>query len=147
MSFHSVAQKKVKHLIHGKPHYTIAPDCTVQNAANLMKKKNISALSVMQEKQLSGVVCERDIVHDCLGSLDMDPMTTPVSRIMTTLPITVDKNMTLGITAVTMIENNIRHVPVTAGTKVLGLISIQQIVEEFKMGVESSIAGQLFVAA
>ena len=147
MSFHSVAQKKVKHLIHGKPHYSIAPDCTVQHAANLMKKKHIGALTVMENDQLMGVVCERDIVHGCLGSVDMDPATTPVSQIMTAPPITVDKNMTLSITAVTMIENNVRHVPVTAGAKVLGMISIQQVVQEFKMGVESSIVGQFFAAA
>lgn len=144
MAFSTVAKRKVKHLVHGKPLYSVTPDHTVKQAANLMKEKNIGALVVMEGKRLVGVVSERDVVQRCVGIIGCDPTKRRVADIMTFPPVTIDKNMTISIAAITMIDKNIRHLPVVAGARVLGMISIRQVVQEFKMGLESSITEALF---
>lgn len=147
MAFQTIAKKKVKHLVHGKPLHFVTPDHTVKEAANMMKDNNIGALAVMEGARLVGIVSERDVVHRCVGIIGCDPVKRRVADIMTFPPMTIEKNMSLSTAAVMMIENNIRHLPVVAGARVLGMISIRQVVQEFKLGLEASIAGAIFELA
>ena len=138
MKLQGITSKKVKALVRDHTLIWISPDATSMTAALLMRQHNIGALAVMEEDRLVGVLSERDIVQRCLGQ-GLDPSVCPVSQIMSYPPITIDRNMTISVAAIVMIEAGIRHLPVMAGQKVLGMISIRQVVEEFRNSRESSI--------
>lgn len=139
MNLQSVSSKKVKHLVRGRPLIFVTPDATVAEASALMREKNIGALAVMDGAELVGIVSERDVVQRCVGVAECDPKTCPVARIMSYPPITIDRNLSMSVAVVMMMEANIRHLPVMNGKRVLGMISIRQLVSEFRKGLETSL--------
>ena len=139
MHFNGVSSKKVKHLVRGRSLIFVAPDATVAEASALMREKNIGALAVMDGTELLGIVSERDVVQRCVGLENLDPRTYTVARIMSYPPITIDRNLSMSVAIVMMMEANIRHLPVMNGTRVLGMISIRQLVAEFRKGLEEGL--------
>lgn len=137
MQFGALSSKKVKHLIRGRELFYVEPGATVAAASQLMREKNVGALAVMEDGILKGILSERDVVQRCVG-IGSDPMTCTVAKIMSWPPITIDRNLSMGVAIVMMMESNIRHLPVMSGTRVLGMISIRQLVEEFRKGIEGS---------
>ncbi len=137
MQFSSLSSKKVKHLVRGRDLYQVPPTATVAEASALMAERNIGALAVMDDTRLVGILSERDVVQRCVGK-GIDPKVCLVSAIMSFPPITIDRNMSMGVAVVMMMEANIRHLPVMNGTRVLGMISIRQLVSEFRKGLETS---------
>lgn len=139
MQLTNLSSKKVKHLVRGRSLIFVSPKDTVITASKLMREKNIGALAVMENGALKGILSERDVVQRCVGIDGCDPKTCLVSTIMSWPPVTIDRNMSMGVAIVMMMERNIRHLPVMSGEKVLGMISIRQLVEEFRRGLESTI--------
>jgi CBS domain-containing protein len=109
--------------------YTIAPEATVFEALNLMAKHNIGALLVMIGDEIKGIVSERDCVRkvDVLGRNTKD---TKISEIMTKDVITVEADQPLEDCMSLMIDKNIRHLPVCEGKKLLGLLSVRDVLRE-----------------
>ena len=109
--------------------YTIAPDATVFEALNLMAKHNIGALLVMTGDEINGIVSERDCIRkvDVLGRNTKD---TIISEIMTSNVITVEADQPLEDCMGLMIDKNIRHLPVCEGKKLLGLLSVRDVLRE-----------------
>jgi CBS domain-containing protein len=139
MKFSAVSSKKVKNLVKGRPLYALPSDATAAEASQMMRARNIGAIAVIDDGKLVGIVSERDIVQRCVGVEGCDPKLCPVSRIMSAPVVTIDLNMSMSVAVVLMLERNIRHLPVMKGDKILGMISIRQLVEEFRAGLESSI--------
>ena len=109
--------------------YTIAPDATVFEALNLMAEHNIGALLVMTGDDINGIVSERDCIRkvDVLGRNTRE---TKISEIMTSEVITVDADQPLEECMGLMIDKNIRHLPVCEGKKLLGLLSVRDVLRE-----------------
>ena len=109
--------------------FTIAPDATVLEAIRLMAKHNIGALLVMTEGNVDGIVSERD----CIRKVDLEGKSakdTQVSEIMTSKVINIDAAQPLEECMALMLDKNIRHLPVYAGTKLLGLLSVRDVLKE-----------------
>ena len=109
--------------------YTIPPEATVIEALNLMAEHNIGALLVMMGDEIKGIVSERDCIRkvDVKGRNTKD---TKISEIMTSDVITVDADQPLEDCMSLMIDKNIRHLPVCEGKKLLGLLSVRDVLRE-----------------
>ena len=108
--------------------HSVSPQSTVRQALELMADKNIGALLVLEENQLVGMFSERDYARKVVlkGKSSVD---TLVQDIMTTEVICVEVTQTFTECMQTMTDHHIRHLPVMDEQKVIGLISIGDVVK------------------
>ena len=109
--------------------FTIAPTSSVFEAVQLMADKNIGALLVTEGTQVVGIISERD----CARKVTLRPRSsrdTPVRDIMTPDVMYVRPEHTTEECMALMTENRLRHLPVMDGGKLLGLISIGDLVKD-----------------
>jgi signal-transduction protein with cAMP-binding, CBS, and nucleotidyltransferase domain len=125
----------------GSEIWSIAPDATVYDALQMMAEKEAGALLVMTGDQVNGILSERD----CVRQIDLQGRTsraTKVDAIMTSEVISVQVTEQLEECMATMLEKNIRHLPVYEGTQLLGLISVRDVLREV-VEVQKSLIAQL----
>jgi len=125
----------------GSEIWSIAPDANVYDAMQMMAEKNAGALLVMTGDRVDGILSERD----CIRKVDLKGLTsrmTKVSDIMTSEVVSVQVKEQLEDCMTTMIENNIRHLPVYEGEQLLGLISVRDVLKEV-VEVQKSLISQL----
>jgi CBS domain-containing protein len=103
--------------------FSISPQTTVFNALEIMMDKNISALLVMENEALKGIITERDYARKIVlqGKSSKD---TPVSEIMTSKLIVVSPKDSIDHCMNIMTEKHIRHLPVVDNDQTCGMISI-----------------------
>lgn len=98
------------------------PETTVSKAAELMEKKNVGAVMVVEGERLVGIFTERDAVFRVIAR-GRDARTTRLDEVMTPEPKTLDPNRTFGFALLMMHENGFRHVPVIENGKPIGIVS------------------------
>lgn len=108
--------------------YTIAPDARVLDALRLMAEKNVGALPVMRDGELVGIVSERDYARK-VALQGRSSYATPVSEIMTEAVIIVLPQQTVGDCMQMMTDHHLRHLPVMGNGKLIGLLSIGDLVK------------------
>lgn len=109
--------------------YTLAPEATVFEALTLMAKFNTGAVLVMSGDKVEGILSERD----CARRLDLEgkmAKNTNVTEIMTSKVVYIEANQPLEECMALMIDKNIRHLPVYDNGKLLGLISVRDVLKE-----------------
>jgi CBS domain-containing protein len=115
-------------MLAGKPEvYTVAPDATVFDALRLMAEKNIGAVLVMAENDLVGILSERDYARKMVLH-GKNSRETYVREIMTDEVVIVAPGWTCGECMALMTERHIRHLPVTDEGRLIGVISIGDVV-------------------
>ena len=117
---------KVSELVKGRPIYSVDAEQTVLEVATYMMRYNIGAVPVLKDGELLGIFSERDVMNRVVAGL-RSPGMTKVSEVMTPHPRTVSGDETLENCMFMMREFGFRHLPVVDGTKVLGLISLRDI--------------------
>ena len=107
----------------GSAVWSIAPDATVFEAIQLMAEKNVGALPVVQNDQLVGIISERDYTRKVIlqGKSSKE---TPVRDIMTQRLVTADPDDRVSECMQRVTENRVRHLPVLEGNKLIGILSI-----------------------
>lgn len=100
---------------------------TVVEAAEQMSKQQISSLLVGDERKIEGILCERDIVWKVLAN-GLDPEQTKVSKIMSTPIKSIYAHTPICEVYQKMSEENIRHLLVTKSAKVVGIISVHDLI-------------------
>ena len=122
--------KTVRELLEGKSKdiWSIAPDATVYQALSLMAERGIGAVLVVERERLVGIVSERDYARQVIlkGKASKD---TPVRDIMTTKLIHVAPEHTTDDCMAIMTTSRIRHLPVMVEDKLIGLLSIGDVVK------------------
>lgn len=114
---------KIRDIMNTNP-ITISPDEPVALASRLLSHNNIGALPVCTENgRIRGLVTDRDIVLRCVAN-SSDPETTPVSEIMTRIPITVSPSDDVTKAASLMSTGQIRRLPVVEDGRVVGMVSL-----------------------
>lgn len=98
------------------------PETTVSKAAEMMAKKNVGAVMVVDAERLVGIFTERDAVFRVIAC-GRDARSTLLSEVMTVEPKTLDPNKTFGYALIMMHENGFRHVPVIENGKPIGVVS------------------------
>ena len=119
-----------RHLLDGKNRaiFSIGPDEPVLEAIRLMAEHHIGALLVMKGDELVGIVSERDYARKVIlkGRSSAD---TPVAQIMSSPVVTVSMGHSVQECMQLMTARRIRHLPVVEGRKVVGMISIGDLVK------------------
>ena len=116
----------VKELAGKRVVYTVEKDANVQAAVEYMSQKNIGALSVMEGDRLVGIFSERDVINRVLAK-GLDPVTTKVSVVMTTELVVAGADETYESCLRKMKQANCRHLPVVEGDKLVGFISLRDL--------------------
>jgi len=121
---------KVKDLLEEKGHniYHVSPDESVLDAIAKMADHNIGALLVMKDDRLVGIVSERDYRNKIIlkGRTSKD---TRVSEIMVDQVVCVESGDNINLCMQLMTNKKIRHLPVLDNSKVVGVISIGDVVK------------------
>jgi CBS domain-containing protein len=109
--------------------YTVKPEATVYEALELMADKNIGAVLVTdQSGKLAGIFSERDYARKMMIK-GRDSHSTKVKEIMTTLVVSINPETRLRDCMSLMTEKRIRHLPVFQGEKLVGVVSIGDVVK------------------
>ena len=108
--------------------YSISPDDTVYDALKLMAEKNVGALLVLDGDRLAGLISERDYARKIVLKEKLS-RETKVNEIMTTDVLTVTPAVDLDECMELITEKRLRHLPVVENDRVLGIISIGDIVK------------------
>ena len=118
----------VRDLLRGKSNvYSVGPGDTVYDALLLMADKNIGAVVVQSDQKVEGIFSERDYARKVmlLGKTSTD---TRVSEIMTPHVVCVGPDWTVDQCMALMTEKRIRHLPVMDDSRLIGVISIGDVV-------------------
>jgi CBS domain-containing protein len=120
----------VRHILQKKGHevLSVSPDATVFYALEYMVEKNVGALLVMDNERFAGIFTERDYARKVIlkGRASRE---TPIKEIMSEHPITVTPDDTVEDCMKLMTQKYIRHLPVMENNKLVGLLSIGDIVK------------------
>ena len=119
----------ISSLLHGKTPalWTVTPEATVFEAIQLMAQKNIGALLVLADGRLHGIFTERDYTRK-VAVQGKTSKETRVREILTASVLTVALADTVEDCMRLMTENRVRHLPVLQGDKVVGIVSIGDLV-------------------
>ncbi len=114
--------------LKGSDVFSVSPDTTVYDALRIMADKQIGALLVVDEGEVSGIMSERDYARKVIlqGKLSKD---TLVREIMSPRVLFVTKEQSTEDCMALMINKRIRHLPVFENERLAGLISIGDVVK------------------
>lgn len=123
--------KTIGQLLQGKSRAmcTIGPEAPVIDALKLMAEKNIGALLVLENDKLVGIVSERDYARKVILH-SKSSHDTPVSEIMTAQVVCVQPGNTVEECMALMTDKHVRHLPVIENDKLMGVLSIGDLVKE-----------------
>jgi signal-transduction protein with cAMP-binding, CBS, and nucleotidyltransferase domain len=109
------------------PVFSIDHDSTVQEAAQYMRVSNVGSLLIKEFDAFVGIVTETDLSRKVVGG-GLNPETTPISKIMTQPVQSMDRFLPVEEANHFMHENKIRHLAVTEDDKIVGMLSIKDLV-------------------
>jgi len=106
---------------------SVSPEAKIISALQIMQEKNIGSVVVIQEGKYMGILTERDYARKVI-LLDKNSSDISVAEIMTTdLPL-IDRTTSLESCMVIMSEKNIRYLPVVEEGELMGIISINDLI-------------------
>ena len=108
---------------------TVGPDMTVGELLDGLVARNIGAMVVVGPAGLVGIVSERDVVRK-LHEHGADLLRLPVSEIMTTMVATCAPSDTVDHLNAVMTTKRVRHIPVLENGKLVGIVSIGDVVKQ-----------------
>lgn len=129
MTVHAILESK------GHQVASIRPDAKLSAAIKLLAEKRIGALLVMDGQHLDGIVSERDVVR-VLADRGAGVLEEPVSAIMTRKLTTCGRTETVAIIMEKMTTGKFRHLPVIEDGRVIGIVSIGDVVKHRVMEFE-----------
>jgi CBS domain-containing protein len=109
---------------------TVPSGTLVTDVVAVLNDRRIGAAVVSDDgTHIAGIVSERDIVR-ALAMTGPDALTQPVAAIMTTDVVTAAPDTTIEQLMTTMTDRRVRHVPVTVGGELAGIVSIGDVVKD-----------------
>lgn len=118
--------------IMGAPAIALEPQTTLGTAAMVLRDKQIGALAVVGGGRLVGLLTERDVVAAVADGTDTDVV--PVADVMSDHPFPVSPGTPITEAADVMLRVGIRHLPVTEGDQVVGMVSIRDALGAYDAG-------------
>lgn len=122
MTVQAILDSKGHHII------SVAPDTTLTAAVKLLSERRIGAVLVMSNQHLDGILSERDIVR-VIGERGAAALDEPVSAVMTRKVVSCLPSDTVGAIMEKMTSGKFRHLPVVHEERIVGLISIGDVVK------------------
>lgn len=115
--------------VKGNQVWSITPNSTVLDALQHMTEKQVGALLVLDGYRIEGIISERDFVHG-VAEKETCILNTTVVEYMTPKVITVSPDQTIEDCMQLMTKEHFRHLPVVENGKLVGMVSIGDIVKE-----------------
>jgi signal-transduction protein with cAMP-binding, CBS, and nucleotidyltransferase domain len=116
----------VRDIVQDRDMYQVAEFDSVAEVARRMSELHVGAILVLQSDELRGIFSERDLM--CRVVLEhKDPESTQVREVMSTNVASVDELATLEEAMELMQSRNCRHLPVTRGSRVVGFLSMRDL--------------------
>lgn len=136
--------KQIAELIEGQTLTVIEPGWTVRTAAQRMTERNIGAVAVVNDGTLAGVFSERDIMCRVVAR-GLNPDDTQVDAVMTKEIVVADPQENVDAALQKMHSIGSRHLPVVANGKLVGMISIRDLLEvdDAQQRAKASFLGEL----
>lgn len=103
--------------------YTVPVTVTVSEAVQEMNRHKVSSMLVMDGARLAGIFTERDVLRRVVGE-QLDPLTTPVTQVMTGEVLCVSPDMSVQQLLELFAQKGCRHMPVMKGGRLLGVVSV-----------------------
>jgi CBS domain-containing protein len=107
--------------------FSISPGASVLEAAGEMRAQDVGSLAVIHQHRLVGIITERDVVASLADG--EEPATTLVSHRMTEDPVVASPQDGIEEVAARMVVIGVRHLPVVEDGKVVGMVSIRDMLE------------------
>jgi CBS domain-containing protein len=121
----------VKNILDAKGYsiFSVEPSITVYHAIELMCEKNIGGLLIVEKGKLAGIFTERDYARKLIlkGKSSKD---TLIGELMTPNPFTVSTQSSIEECMQIMSDRHFRHLPVVDGDRLIGMISIGDVVRQ-----------------
>ncbi|MDD0842459.1 CBS domain-containing protein [Pseudomonas sp. Gutcm_11s] len=109
--------------------HTVAAEASMLEALQLMAEHNVGALPVIEQGRLVGIVSERDYARK--GVLQgRSSIGTAVREVMSVPVVTVEPRQSIRECMSLMTDGHLRHLPVVEGERLLGLLSIGDLIKE-----------------
>jgi CBS domain-containing protein len=142
MSIQAILDRKGPEVI------TIHATATLRSAADRMRERSIAALVVKSGDAIAGLILERDIVH-AVSRHGEQALSMAVLDVMTHTTITVAPDDTLKRAMSLMTHHRVRHLPVIANDKLVGIVSIGDVVKHRleDLETESNVLRDAYIAA
>lgn len=106
----------------------VTPGDTVYRALQVMAENNVGAVMVCDVEQMVGIFTERDYCRKII-LMGRSSLNTPIDEIMTKKMITVRPDQTLEECIELMTKYHIRHLPVEEGGKIIGMVTMRNVME------------------
>ncbi|GAB4491378.1 MAG: CBS domain-containing protein [Thermodesulfovibrionales bacterium] len=122
---------KVRELMatKGKDVVSLEADSTVEDAIRSMNSRKISALIVTVQGKTLGIFTERDVVRSYIATNGKSFKEVELKDMTTLNPIVAEQDDDIADIMSIMVEKNIRHLPVVEKGKVMGMLSIRDIIQ------------------
>ena len=117
---------KIRDIIQDKAPDTIGPEVTVLQAARRMTAGKVGALAVIEGDRLVGIFSERDLMTRVVAE-GRDPAATRVRDVMTQDLVVADADETADACLNRMKQLHVRHLPVVANNKLVGMLSVRNL--------------------
>jgi CBS domain-containing protein len=102
----------------------VGPELTLREVAQRMVSRDVGAVLVLEDERLVGILTERDVLRAVAGGIRED---TVVADWMTPDPETMEPDEPIRQAAVLMIHGGFRHLPIVEGERVVGMLSIRDL--------------------
>ncbi len=117
---------RVRNIIDDRELFSVDEQDTVATVLHRMTDLHVGAILVLRGEDLRGVFSERDLLTRVVLAR-LDPDSTPVSQVMSTDLVTIDELAGIEEAMESMRAHNCRHLPVTRGSRVIGFLSMRDL--------------------
>lgn len=108
--------------------FSVTGDMPLRDAVAMLAEHRIGAVPVLRDGAVAGIFSERDVIY-CLKSDGAAVLDWPVERVMTAPAITVTADVGVLAALSQMTKRRIRHLPVVEGDRLIGIVSIGDLVK------------------
>ena len=119
-------KRKLSEIVLGRPLFSVTKDATVMEVATLLAAHGIGAVPVLEDNRVVGIFSERDVIARVV-TRGLEPALTKIVEVMTRDPVVVQVDESYRDCADHMRRMNIRHVPVVDGDRLVGMVSLRDI--------------------
>jgi CBS domain-containing protein len=117
---------RVRNILHDRELFSVDERDKVTAVLHRMAELHVGAILVLRGEELRGVFSERDLLNRVVLAR-LDPDSTPVSQVMSTDLVTIDELAAVEEAMERMQAHNCRHLPVTRGSRVVGFLSMRDL--------------------
>ena len=107
---------------------TISAQSTVSEAVKVLGERKIGALPVVDGEEITGIMSERDVIY-CLRDHGAEVLDWPISKVMSAPAVTVAPSTPVLSALALITQRRIRHLPVVADGRLVGIVSIGDLVK------------------